>query len=467
VADDVGHHSRPAEAPEASRPASGGVEPARSGGIRPAYVFGAYSALLLIVGAFLMVMGIHDAVFAHANAGVSAGAFILAVVGVVVVVAGCQLARQSPGGTQRVPLNLRYDAGMLVVVAFLLTTFVCIYIFLAAGGAAETQRLLVYLINLAVFVLSVLGLILFGRDVNVTVRNVGAAVALGVIGIAVGAFEFWYQNQYLPAHAGRAVALTASLRVVAQQNTYSVVRATLTYQDIGGRAVRVIGSTYTLTGSRVVRCLRPTPSAKTIRQLFEGFLVDPQRSRYTADVWEEHPAALLGAGKFVGDGKRLDPHVPGGRDLLFYVPRHRFQLLRLRAQLFALPASVQLSRNTLPKYATFPGDNELYGFWQITNDSWLRDLINGRRRWVVIRYELVRPDHKDETTPSPDFRVTARFPSPTWNEALPNAAVVDRLFNDPTQPADSSEPFADTELPLEAVAKPAPLELIPRCQHGS
>lgn len=391
MADHGQHRSRPAEAPEASRSASGEVEPARSGGVRPAHVFGAYSALLVIVGAFLLVIGIHDAVFAHANAGVSSGAAILAVVGGVVLVAGCQLARQSPGGTQRVPLTSRYDAGMLVVVAFLLTTFVCIYIFLAAGRAAETQRLLVYLINFAVFVLSVLGLILFSRAVNVTVRHVGAAVALGVIGIAVGAFEFWYQNQYLPTHAGRAVALTTSLRVVAQQNTYSVVRATVTYQDIGGRAVTVIGSTYTLTGSRVVRCLRPTPSVKTLRQFFEGFLVDPQRSRYMADVWEEQPATLLGAGKFVGDGKRLDPNVPGGRDVLFFVPRHRFQLLRLRAQLFAIPASVQLSQKTLPKYATFPKDNELYGFWQIANDSWLHDLINGRRRWVVIRYELGPP----------------------------------------------------------------------------
>jgi len=55
------------------------------------------------------------------------------------------------------------------------------------------------------------------------------------------------------------------------------------------------------------------------------------------DVWEERPATVLAAGKFLGDGKRLDPNVPSSREFAFFVPGHRYQLLRLRAQLFAIP----------------------------------------------------------------------------------------------------------------------------------
>jgi hypothetical protein len=33
----------------------------------------------------------------------------------------------------------------------------------------------------------------------------------------------------------------------------------------------------------------------------------------------------------------------------------------------------------------------MYGFWHVDDDSWLNDLVSGRERWVVIRYELVDP----------------------------------------------------------------------------
>ena len=200
-----------------------------------------------------------------------------------------------------------------------------------------------------------------------------------------------------------------------------------------------------------------------LQQIINGFLPDPQRTRFMADVWEERPATVLVAGKFVGDGKRLDADVSSRRQLVFHVRRGRYQLLRFRAQLFAIPASVQLSQRTLPEYTTFRGDNDLYGFWHVDDDSWLHDLVYGRDRWVVMRYELVsRPD---APVTSPDLRVTARFPDPTWSEGKPSAASVQKLFAKP-QPSDASEPFADTELALEEVAEPGPTDHLPRTCKG-
>jgi hypothetical protein len=167
------------------------------------------------------------------------------------------------------------------------------------------------------------------------------------------------------------------------------------------------------------------------------------------DAWEVQPAKLLGAGKFVGDGKRLDVKVPATRELLFFVPHGRYQLLRLRAQLFAISASVPLSRSSLPVYLSVPGDHDEYGIWRVDDYSWLHTLIYGRRRWVVLRYELaVAPKVANV---SPDLRVTARFLHPTWGEAPPTTSRLQAAFSE-TEPTDSSEPFANAELPLAPVA---------------
>jgi hypothetical protein len=351
-------------------------------------------------------------------------------------------------------------------VAFLLTLLVGVYVFFAAVRATSAQRPIVLAVSLLVIVGALLGLRFFVTEARIPLPlpRLGAAVAVGLIGTTIGAWEFWYQNQYVPSHAGRAVSLTVRLQRDGTRRGYDVIRATLGYEDVGGKSVSVVGSTYTLTGSRVVRCHMPSTRV-TVQQFFKRSLADPQRSRYMADVFEERPATVLAAGKFVGDGKRLDTGVAAGRDLVFLVPSHSYQLLRFRAQLFAIPASVQLSQRTPPQYLNLPGDNELYGFWHVDDNSWFHDLVYGRERWVVMRYELVDPGNPKATTITPDLRVTARFPDPTWSQGIPSEATVKHLFSDENPPSDASEPFADTEMALEPVAEPDSRDTsrLPKC----
>jgi hypothetical protein len=415
----------------------------------------ALAAFLLIVAAGAIVVGVHDATLAQASLGVTVGSAVLLVVGVLLVVAAWDLVRL--GRRSSWPDGERPPCRPLVLVAFLVTVLVGIYAFLSAARTASAQRPIVVAVALLLVAAALTGLHYFGRDARVTLPRVGTIV-LGLIGTIVGAWEFWYQNQYVPSRAGRAVALKVDLQPVAQQARDDVVKVTVEFENVGGRSVSVIGSSYTLTGSRVVRCPR-VATAPSVQPIFQGFLTDPQRTRFMADVWEVRPATVLAAGKFVGDGKRLDADVSSGRQLVFHIPRGRYQLLRLRAQLFAIPASVQLSQRTLPEYTPFPGDNNLYGFWHVDDDSWLHDLIYGRDRWVVMRYELVsRPD---ATATSPDLRVTARFPDPTWKEGKPSPTSVQKLFAKP-QPSDASEPFADTELAVADVADPKTDDRLPR-----
>ena len=420
--------------------------------MKPLISICAFTAFLVTLGAAAIVVGLHDSAFASAGFGVTALSALLLVVGVVLLVAAYQLVRLTRGSNWSDGFRPRCKP--IVLVAFLLTIVLGLYVFFAAIGTSGTQRIVVVVGALAIILAGLLGLRFFGRDARITHLRVEGAIALGVIGIVVGVGQFWFQNQYVPSHAGRAVALKVALSRAGEQNGYDIIRARVDSEDIGGRSVSVIGSAYTLTGSHVVRCHRPT-TAKAVQQAFGGFLVDPQASRYMKDVWEEKETqTVLVAGKFVGDGKRLDPNVPSGREFIFYVPRHRYQLLRFRAQLFAIPASVRISQRALPNYANFPGDNELYGFWQVVDDSWLHDLIYGRARWVVLRYELVDPADKSTPDISTALRATARFPNPTWGKTRPSVALVNRLFAQ-SQPSDSSEPFADTELPLQSVAQPS------------
>ncbi|HEX6701327.1 MAG TPA: hypothetical protein VF101_11405 [Gaiellaceae bacterium] len=408
------------------------------------YAFAVFFGVFALTAA---VVGIHDAALSRSGLGTSIGSAALLATTIVLTIATVQLfalTRRSRWKEGEHP-----PCKPFVLIAFLLTSLFGVYIFFSAIRTGGDQRPYVVAVAVAMTAAALFGLWFFGRDARVTLPRVGT-IALGLVGTTIGAWEFWYQNQYLPARAGQAVALKAELQLADRQGEYDIVRANIDYEDTTGRSVAVVGSTYSLTGSRVIRCQRPADATR-VRKFFNSALVDPQRVRFMADVLERQPPAVLAAGKFVGDGKRLDPDVPAVRDFVFLVPHQRYQLIRLRAQLFAIPASVQLSQRKQPQYVSYPGDNRLYGFWHVDDDSWLRDLIYGRERWVVMRYELVRSSEAKAT--SPDLRVLARFPDPSWGAKPPSRAEVDGLFAKP-HPSDASEPFADSELALGPVGEP-------------
>ena len=322
-----------------------------------------------------------------------------------------------------------------------------VYVFLSAIGTKSGQRPVVLIVSLLIVAAAFAGIWRLRADAGLKLPRIQVTVLLTLAGTAIGISEFWYQNNYAPSHLGRAVALSAHLERVDTKGGYDVVRATLGYENAGAKELAVIGSTFTLTGSRVVTCPRAATPEK-LGEFFKAFNVDPQRSRFQSDVWEVQPATVLAAGKFVADGKRLDANVQATREFVFEVPHAKYQLVRLRAQLFAISASVPLSRSALPEFLNIAGDHDKYGFWRVDDYSWLHTLIYGRRRWVAMRYELSR----EPTNPhvSTDLRVTARFLHPTWSEAPPSTTRLQAAFSE-QEPSESSEPFADAELSLTPV----------------
>jgi hypothetical protein len=92
-----------------------------------------------------------------------------------------------------------------VLAACLVTILFGVYVLFSGLGSPAQQRWVVVAVALLIIGAAALGLVLFGRDVELTLPRVGAAVALALLGTTIGAWEFWYQNQYVPAHAGGAV----------------------------------------------------------------------------------------------------------------------------------------------------------------------------------------------------------------------------------------------------------------------
>jgi hypothetical protein len=407
----------------------------------------AFAAYLAVIGLSAVVIGVHDAALVGAQLGVTAGAVLLIAGGVVNLLAALALVRL---GDARCPQR--------VFVAFLLTTLIGAYAFVVAMKAGGEQRPVVAVIAALLVAVALVGARVAWRDGAGGQIDVAAAVSLGLLGTLIGVVEFWYQNQYVPSQLESAVSLHVGLKLEAQQKNFDVIRATIESEDIGGRNVRVIGSTYTLTGSRVIRCQRKaTPAA--VQGIFSGVLPDPQRSRFMANVWEEQPASVLAAGRFAGDGTRLDANVQASRDLIFFVPRGRYQLLRLRAQLFAVSASIPLAERLPDKHHPLISGNNLFVIWTVADSSWFHDIVYGREREVITRYTIVgRPT---ATSASPDIVVVARFPKPTWGDGVPSNAALESMFAPPVETAAPSQPFADTELALQPVASPGPSDYVP------
>jgi hypothetical protein len=410
-----------------------------------------FAVFFLVAGIAALVVGIHDVMLPGGRLGVLFPAVLLVLAGVAFVGAVWQL----------IPIGLprRWTDGKQppceepIPLAFFLAILLGFYVFFGALAGTGTQRAIVIGVSLVFVAVGFLGLGLFWNEIEVSIVRVGASIALTVVGLLVGGWEFWYQNQYVPSHLDRAVAVQVSLKKLRQQGPYDVLSVTFGYQDVGGRGIVVLGSDYTLTGSAIVACPRAATPAEEAG-VFGGQIPDPQRLRFTSATWEIRPASVLAAGRFVADGKRLGPGVPASRQMIFYVPHDRYQLLRLRAQVFAISTSVPLANQ--PPVPRDLHDNDLYDLWRLGGSGWFQDLVSGRRGWIVTRYELVQLPGK--TTSSPDLRLTAHYPSPTWSGRAPSDAEIENLF-DKQLPVESTESFADVELPVAPVGAPTAAQL--------
>lgn len=291
----------------------------------------AFAVFFTLFAAVSLVVGLHDLALPETGLGVTIGGAAALAGGVVSLLAAWRLIALAQRA--RWPEGVRPTCSPSILVGLLIVTLAGVYAFLAGIRATGDQRLVVTTAGLGLIAIALTGLVAFGSEVRVTVPRVGA-VALAFVGTTVGAWQFWYSNEYAPSQAGRAVSLETRIAEEGKPAGFHVVRATVGFEAVSGKSLSVVGSAYTLTGSRVVACDRTARvDAAEVSRFFDKSLIDPQRSRFAADVREQQPSTVLSEGKFVGDGRRLEPGVPYSKEFVFHVRRDAYQLLRLRAEL--------------------------------------------------------------------------------------------------------------------------------------
>jgi hypothetical protein len=215
---------------------------------------------------------------------------------------------------------------------------------------------------------------------------------------------------------------------------------------------------YSLTGSRVVRCPRSAP-VQQVQGAFKGFLLDPQRIRFMAYVLEQ-PPTVLAAGKFVADGKRLDPNVAANRESSSSCPSTATSCFASARSCMQCRPRFRSRTECRRRSPPFPATTSCTGTGASTTTAGF--ILTGRERWLVMRYDLVDSGNKANRRRSAKaalvsqaLHVVARFPAPTWREGLPSRRATQRMFDQPRtintlELGDASEPFADSELPLES-----------------
>jgi hypothetical protein len=407
-----------------------------------------FAGFFLITGIAALVVGIHDVSLAGVRLGVIFPGVLLVLAGILFLGAAWRLIPM--GQPQRSSRGEQPPCRQPVPVAFLVSILLGVYVFFGALAGTGTQRAIVIGVAVVFIAVGSLGFALFWGAIEVSIFRVGASVALAVVGLLIGGWEFWYQNQYIPSHLERAVSVRVGLKELRVQHGYDVLSATLGYEDIGGRSIVILGSDYTLTGSRVIACPGRRASPKDVAGYFTFPIDDPARARFMTGVWEVQPATVLAAGKFVADGSPIGANVPASRQLILYAPHNRYQLLRFRADVLAISASAPLA-NQPPILKRLPGSADIYELWKLQESGWFQDLVSGSRGWIVARYEITSPLGPGRVV-SPDQRVTARSPSPTVSGAAPSDVTILRLFGTQS-PVGTTETFADAELPLAGVAR--------------
>src|SRR5262249_5458407 len=146
-----------------------------------------------------------------------------------------------------------------------------------------------------------------------------------------------------------------------------VVRASLAVTNSGGSAAVSVGSAYSFTGQVAYPCTRAA-ELKTVTSFFDYPVPDPHALRFSPYA-KPAPAGLPAAGKVLGDGARLEPGQVVRRTALFYVRPGAFQVLALRAQVFAIPAGAGPLGTNDTDFEALPSPNATS--WMPNKDGYL------------------------------------------------------------------------------------------------
>ncbi len=198
----------------------------------------------------------------------------------------------------------------------------------------------------------------------------------------VGGAQFWYTSQYLPSSEGVSLTVKSSLRQLGHSGNMDIAELGLTVTNTSAAQADVLGSVYRISGS----VTRPTarPDAQMAEWLGRPDVRGATISRYRrGPTWD-----LTQCGRIFADGWWLEPNETYSRNILIYVPRGRYDILRSQVQLlFAKRGALALrerDRHRFPTTFDYGHAKAVVTRWPIQETSWFRDLTRGERELSLI-----------------------------------------------------------------------------------
>jgi hypothetical protein len=351
----------------------------------------AIGLFLLAVGVFGFVVGLHDAALRDDPRSVKVVGVLLTVAGLVVIVAGVALLVFATNRAQ-----VQRWSGRLVLAACLIVAGAAGYFVVAAIRSLDRSWATVALAA-TVIVLAILSLRFFERVSGVTLGKVGAFL-LTAVGIAFGAVQFWYQQEYVPAHAPAALSLTTKLAAAGTRGSRELYTATVTLKNVGSGRVIAFTGTYRVSGIRWKRGAGDA-TPEVITSPFKSKSVDPYFERFSRYYAQTDPTPVT-VGKLFAENEYLEAGEELSREYLIAIPECAYSVLSLRANtVIAKGELLRPSREPttdhyffrLPVESTDGGPpterTGVAAVWHLEDNSWLKDLVDTKERWLHIVWD--------------------------------------------------------------------------------
>lgn len=343
------------------------------------------AAFLGLAGAFGFFVGGHDLTLPGEPFSVMVGGALLLVTGVLALVGAIVLGLAA----FRI-LTMREWIGRTAMSACLAVAGVASFFVIAEFGSFSRNPAI---IGLAVLfaAIGVLSLVYLRRTTRVTVGKVGP-ILIGLVGVAFGAFQFWFAQQYLPTREPAALEASAVLEPIgAVSGGLEALRATVSLKNVGKTKVIALAAAYNVSGtSNPAKEFKPAP--KKVLEPFLSQSIDPYATRYSRHAGLGPAPEIVQAGRLFAENRYVEPGEQVSRRFIVFVPACRYTLVRLRSQVVVAKGTLIRIRDDVIGYGRFEDTVKdtkrvgVYTQWGIRDDSWVHDILEGKEHSILVNY---------------------------------------------------------------------------------
>jgi hypothetical protein len=219
-------------------------------------------------------------------------------------------------------------------------------------------------------------------------KVLGGMAGFFTLSALIGGAQLWYTSQYLPASLGASLSVESHLTRLPARGEAEVARLTLSIQNTGQTQATILGSLYRITAA-------PLHAVELRDWQMREALEEPQVYGRTASRFRRSfDWDVVQAGRIFDEGSWLDPEEQFSTDLLIYLPRGRYDILRSKAAvMIAKGKALTLAPGGEEFRLTEPVRRvrQIASVWPIEETSWFRQLTRSDREleidWVASRID--------------------------------------------------------------------------------